>query len=95
MLQAIGVGNKVRRTGLHSVVKMGPNLRVIKGGGANVDKDSSANDRLIINNIRLALEADSLQWMESEKELPMRTPRSSTTFATCMESPGLPVARDN
>ncbi len=79
---------------MHSVVKMGPNLCVIKGG-ANVDTDSSANDRLIINNIRLDLEAASLQGMESEKELSTRTPRSSTTFATCMDSPGLPVARDN
>ncbi len=46
-------------------------------------------------NIRLALEAASLQWMEGEKEFFMRTHRSLTTFTTCMESPGLPVARDN
>ncbi len=46
---------------------------------ANVDTDRSANDRFIIKSIRLALEAASLQWMEGEKELPMRTPRSSST----------------
>ncbi len=45
-------------------------------------KKSSAKDRLIINSIRFALEAASLQWMEGEKELSMRTPMSLTTFAT-------------
>ncbi len=69
---------------------MGPNRRVIKG--ANADTDSSENDRLITNSIRLALEAAPLQSMEGEKELSMRTPRSLTT---CMESLRLPVARDN
>ncbi len=85
LLKIIGVGNKVRRTGLHSVFKMEPNQCVIKG--ANADTDISAYDRLIMNNIRLALKAASLQWMEGEKELSMRKPRSLTTFATCMESP--------
>ncbi len=59
LLQTIGDGNKVRRVGLHSVLKMGSNQRVIKGG-ANADMDSSANDRLIINSLRLALGAASL-----------------------------------
>ncbi len=70
LLQTISVGNKVRQADLHSVLKMAPNQRVIRGG-ANADTDSSANDRLIINSIRLALEAASLQWMEGEKELSM------------------------
>ncbi len=64
-------------------------------GGANADTDSSANDHFITNNIRLALEATSLQWTEGEKELSMRTLRSLTTFVTCMKLPGLPVASDN
>ncbi len=62
---------------------------------ANAATDSSANYRLIKNSIRLALEAVSLHGMEGEKELSMTTPRSLTTFATCMELSGLPVARDN
>ncbi len=57
---------------------------------ANAVTDSSANDHLIMYNIRLSLGAASLQWVEGEKELSMRT-----TFATCMESPGLSVAKDN
>ncbi len=32
LLQTIGVGNKVRRAGLHTLLKMGPNQRVIKEG---------------------------------------------------------------
>ncbi len=44
--------------------------------------DSSTNERLIVYSICLALEAASLQWMEGEKELSVRTPRSLTTFAT-------------
>ncbi len=72
---------------------MEPNQRARKG--LNADTDSSSNDRIIIHNIRLNLEAASLQWMEGEKELSMRTPRSLTTFATCMELPGLLVAKDN
>ncbi len=56
---------------------------------------TTPNDRLIINRIRVALEAASLQWMEGEKELSMRTPMPLTTFATYMELPGLPVAKDN
>ncbi len=59
----------------------------------NADTDSSANDRLIINSIHLALEAVSLQWIEDEKEFPMRTHRFLATVATCMELLGLPVAR--
>ncbi len=76
LLQTIGIGNKVRRAGLHGVLKMRLNQRIIKGGGGNADTNSSVNDRLIINSIRLALEVASLQWMEGEKELSMRTPRS-------------------
>ncbi len=71
---------------------MGPNQRIIKG--ANTDTNSSANDRLIINSIGIALGASSLQWMESEKELSMRTTMSLKVFATCVKAPGLPVARD-
>ncbi len=37
--------------------------------GANADTDSSVNDRLIINNMRLAVEAASLKWVEGEKML--------------------------
>ncbi len=33
LLQAIGVGNKFRRAGLHSILKMGQNQRVCKGRG--------------------------------------------------------------
>ncbi len=71
--------------------------RELKGGeitAANADTDSSANGHLIKNNIRLALEAASLQWMEGEMELSMRTPRPLTAFAACMELPELLVARD-
>ncbi len=82
LLQTISVSNKVRRAGLHGVLKIGPNQRVIK------DTDSSANGRRIIN-IRLSLEATSLQWMEGEQELSMRT------FVTCMELPRFPVAKDD
>ncbi len=78
--QTIGVENKVRRAGLRSILKMGPNKCVING-----DK------HLTINYIRLNLETASLQRMEGEKELSMRTSRSLTTFGTCMESPGLQV----
>ncbi len=52
LLQTIGVGNKDRRVGLHSILKMGPNQSVINR--ANVDTDSSVKRRLIINSIRLA-----------------------------------------
>ncbi len=62
---------------------------------ANADRDCLVNDRLIINSIRLALEVFSLQWIEVVKELSMLTPKSLTTFATCMELPGNPVARDS
>ncbi len=48
----------------------------------NADKDISAKDRLIKNRIHLALEAASVS-------------RSLTAFATCIELPGLPMARDN
>ncbi len=61
LLQTIGVGCKVRRAGLHSALKMGP-----KGGEVNADTGSSANDRLIMNSTRLALEAASLQGVEDE-----------------------------
>ncbi len=54
-----------------------------KGGGVNSDMGSSANDHLTMNSTRLALEAAPLQGMEGE------TLMSFTTFATCMESPGL------
>ncbi len=74
---------------------MGPYQCVIKGGGANAVTDSPAYDHLTINSVQLALEAASLQWMEGEKEFSMRTPKSLPTFATCMELPRLPVARDN
>ncbi len=57
-----------------------------------MDTDKPTNDRLIINNIRLALEAVVLQWMKGEKDV---NARSLITFATCIESPGLPAARDN
>ncbi len=57
--------------------------------------DSSTNERLIIYSICLALEAASLHWMVGGEELSMRTPRSLTTFAACMELPGSPMARDN
>ncbi len=93
LLQTIGVGNKVRRAGLHSTPKMRPSERVIKG--ANADTDNSVNGYRVINRTLLTLEAASLQWMEGEKEFSMKTSRSLTTFATCMELPGLPVARDN
>ncbi len=46
---------------LHNILKMGP-----KGGGVNADTGSSANDRLIMNSTRLALEAASLQGMGGE-----------------------------
>ncbi len=49
-----------------------------------MDTDSPANEHLFIISIRLALEAASLQRMEGELELSMRTPRSLTTFLTCM-----------
>ncbi len=72
-LQTIGVSNKVLREGLHSVLD-GAEPTCYRGG-ANADTDSSANDHLI----RLALEAASLQWLEGEKELSMRTPRFVVT----------------
>ncbi len=65
---------------------MGPDRHVIKDRGENADTGSSAC---------LALETVSQQWMEGEKELSMRTSRSITPFATCMELPGLPVGRDS
>ncbi len=57
--------------------------------------DRTANGRIIINNIRLALETHILQLMEGEKELYMKTPRSLTTSVICMELSGLPVSKDN
>ncbi len=63
--------------------------------GANADTGSLAEDCLTVSSIGLALEAASLQWMEAEKELSVRTPRSKTLLTTCMELPGLPLARDN
>ncbi len=50
---------------------------------------------LVIKSTRIALEEASVQWIEGGKELSMRTTRCWTTFATCMESPGLRVAKDN
>ncbi len=60
-----------------------------------MDTDKSADGRPIINNVCLALEAASMQWIESKKELSMKTFKSLTTLVTCMESPGLPVAKEN
>ncbi len=71
LLQTIGVGNKVWRAGLHTVLKR----------EVNEGTDSSANDRLIIISISLDLEAASLQWMESEKELKWRSPSNSNQVA--------------
>ncbi len=76
-LGLLGVGNKVRREGLHSVLNTGPNQGVIKRK-ANAGMDSSANDHL-------ALEAAFLQGVKVEKGLFMRTPRPLTTFTACME----------
>ncbi len=72
---------------LYTVLKIGLNQPTIREGGGGKTR---TNHRLIDNNILLVMEAASLQRMKDEKELPMRTP----TFATCMESPGLPVAKD-
>ncbi len=83
----IGVGNKVGQAGLDSVLQIG------RTNGENADTESSANDRLTINGLHLALEAASSQWMEGGKDT--RTSRSLKTFAICMELPGLAVARDN
>ncbi len=63
--------------------------------GANADTDISANNRLIMNSIRLCFEDAYLQWMDGQKQLYMRKPSSLTTFGTCMELPGRPVAKDN
>ncbi len=60
LLKTIGVANRVRRTGLYSALKMGPNQRVIRGGGAGANTESSSNDRLIIKSIGISLEAASL-----------------------------------
>ncbi len=76
LLQAIGVGNKFRRADLHSILKMGQNQRVCKGEGLYADSGSSASDRRVMNSVRFALGAVSLQWIEDVKELPMRTPIS-------------------
>ncbi len=59
LLQTIGAGNRVRRAGLYSVLKMGEDQLVIKG--CNVGANSSANDRLIINSKRLASVVASLK----------------------------------
>ncbi len=84
LLQTINVGKKVQGAGLHSVLKMGPNQRIIKG--ANTDTNSSANDRLIISSIGIALGAASFQWMEGEKELSMRTTMSFNYVRDLCES---------
>ncbi len=42
-----------------------------------------------LSNACVVLGAASLHWIEGEKELLTRTPRSLTKFATCMESPGI------
>ncbi len=60
---------------LISCIKVRPNQRVIKG--LNVDMDSSANNRLMINSRHLGLEAAFLQWMED---------RSLIKFAIYMET---------
>ncbi len=64
-------------------------------GSSKEGTDNQSNDGLIINNERLALEAGSLREVYGEKELDMRKPKSLTTVATCMESPGLPLAKDS
>ncbi len=63
----------------------GPSQRIINW--ANADTDGSANDHLAAYILHW-----KLKWIKGEKEQFMRTPKSSTTFETCMESPGFPVA---
>ncbi len=55
----------------------------------NADTDSSAEDRLTKSRSRLAFEATSLQLVEGEKELLVRT--QTTTFAIRRESQGVAV----
>ncbi len=77
----IDVGNKVRRAGLHNVLKMVSKQRIVKGGG-----NADTNYHLIKNITRLVLEAASLQWMECKEGLSKRTHRFLRKSAVCMES---------
>ncbi len=68
---------------------------LLRERGVSVGTDGSAKGRHIINSICLAMEVAFLQWMEGEKELPVRTHRFLTVFATCTKSPGVPVEKNN
>ncbi len=47
-----------------------------------------------VNNVRVVVEAVSLLWMESKKELFPRAPKSATSFVTCMEFQEVAVSKD-
>ncbi len=61
---------------------------------ANANTGSSAKGHFIIIRKRLALEGRFSQWMESEKGLLVRTPRTLTAVTTCVESRGVSVSKD-
>ncbi len=57
LLQTVGVGNKVRRAGLHSVLKMRPNQRVIKGSKRGRKKGLGSSSKHFIRGYEVSTEA--------------------------------------